>query len=209
MPAKRQKKRTGPRRVGADTDASAKAKTRWRGTRSKHHLANTSEKTKSPNGTACAAKAKTPPQRRRQKPLIPSTPINLPDHRQPIAPSPNILQDHVDGALRPSSTSNMRRNPDPRMRPKRMRLRQWLRIRHIKNGILQLPAIERIEQILLINLRAAPDINERRPFGQLAEQTLIEQPTRRIGKRQQADKNIRPSKKRIERLDTRKTFNTL
>jgi hypothetical protein len=95
--------------------------------------------------------------------------VDLTDHRQAFAMPAQIIENDIDGAIRARRACNMRCDANPRMRPQRMRGGKRLGVGHIENRATQLTARERREQILLVQVRAAPGLDQRRAAREFAE----------------------------------------
>ena len=90
--------------------------------------------------------------------VIAAAAVDLTEHRLARAMTAQVVEHDIDGGVGPRRARDVRRDAHARMRPQRMRGGQRLGIGDIENRVSQLAACERREQIVLIQLRAAPDV---------------------------------------------------
>src|SRR4051794_39754046 len=104
----------------------------------------------------------------------------------------DLLPDGGRGTLRVNIGGEMRRHQDPRVTPEGVAYRQRLGVEDVKARPAELPGIQRLQQVCLVELCPAPDIDHPRPWRQMPEEIGIEDALRLGGEREQADQDIQP-----------------
>ena len=124
---------------------------------------------------------------------IPLLPVHDSNHgfSRPIVP--HVLGKHIDLAidLVDCAATGMLREDGAGTLPERIILRQWLGIRDIQYGTVEMARLQAMCEGVLIHDGASPKIYKDRPPFHLSKKVLIKKPSCQIGLGCSADNDIR------------------
>src|SRR6185312_8816055 len=116
--------------------------------------------------------------------------IDKADRILPGAVAPDVFYDRYCRRMRLRHGRDMRRDDHLRMRPEWMAFRQRLGIGDVEHGCCQLPAVERLDERVLNELRAAADMQQPRSRRQKREKLCVQDSPCLLRQGEEADENI-------------------
>lgn len=119
-------------------------------------------------------------------PSIAAASINEVHQRFAALMSTEVFKKYGCGRFGLCHAGDVRREEYARVHPEGVFRRQWLGIRDVENRAGQVTGLQRLKEIRINEVRAAPDIDQRSACGKRLEELAIENAERRWSERQKA-----------------------